>query len=50
MTMISMGRRLFAGAFVVLLVAACMQGAASAEAAKKPFRVVTTFTVIQDIA
>jgi manganese/iron transport system substrate-binding protein len=50
MTMISMGRRLFAGAFAVLLVAACMQGAASAEAAKKPFRVVTTFTVIQDIA
>jgi manganese/iron transport system substrate-binding protein len=50
MTMISMGRRLVAGAFAVLLVAACLQGSASAEAANKPFRVVTTFTVIQDIA
>jgi manganese/iron transport system substrate-binding protein len=45
-----MGRRLVAGAFAVLLVAACLQGSASAEAANKPFRVVTTFTVIQDIA
>jgi manganese/iron transport system substrate-binding protein len=50
MTMISMGRRLVAGAFAILLVAACLQGSASAEAANKPFRVVTTFTVIQDIA
>jgi manganese/iron transport system substrate-binding protein len=51
MTMISMARRLFAGTFAVLLVAACLGGSASAEGAKKkPFRVVTTFTVIQDIA
>ncbi|MBX9774961.1 MAG: metal ABC transporter substrate-binding protein [Xanthobacteraceae bacterium] len=51
MTTISMGRRLLVGAFAALLVAACLQGSASAEGAKKkPFRVVTTFTVIQDIA
>jgi manganese/iron transport system substrate-binding protein len=51
MTMISMTRRLLAGVFAALLVAACLQGSASAEGAKKkPFRVVTTFTVIQDIA
>jgi manganese/iron transport system substrate-binding protein len=49
--MISMTRRLLAGVFAALLVAACLQGSASAEGAKKkPFRVVTTFTVIQDIA
>jgi manganese/iron transport system substrate-binding protein len=51
MTMFSMGRRLVAGALAALLVAICLHGSASAQgAAKKPFRVVTTFTVIQDIA
>ena len=51
MTMFSMGRRLVAGALAALLVAVCLHGSASAQgAAKKPFRVVTTFTVIQDIA
>ena len=51
MTMISRGRRLVAGASAALLVVACLASAALAEGApKKPFRAVTTFTVIQDMA
>jgi manganese/iron transport system substrate-binding protein len=51
MMTISMGRRLAAGALAAFLVVACLHGSARAEgAAKKPFRAVTTFTVIQDIA
>jgi manganese/iron transport system substrate-binding protein len=46
----SKNRRLVMGALAAVLVAACLQGSASAQSAKKPFRVVTTFTVIQDIA
>ena len=47
----SMGRGLAAGVLAALLVFAGLHGSASAQgAAKKPFRVVTTFTVIQDIA
>jgi len=49
--MISMGRRLVAGASAALLVVACLTSSAWAEgASKKPFRAVTTFTVIQDMA
>jgi manganese/iron transport system substrate-binding protein len=45
------GRGAMAIALAVLLGIACLGSPASAEAApKKPFRVVTTFTVIQDIA
>ena len=43
-----LARRTVIGALAALL--CVVSGAASAEAAKKPFRVVTTFTVIQDIA
>jgi manganese/iron transport system substrate-binding protein len=53
MTMISTGRRMLLGALAAGLAVACLQGAALAQNAakgKKPFRVVTTFTVIQDIA
>ncbi len=47
----SMGRGLAAGVLAALLVFAGLHGSALAQgAAKKPFRVVTTFTVIQDIA
>ena len=47
----SMGRGSAAGVLAALLVFAGLGGSASARgAAKKPFRVVTTFTVIQDIA
>ncbi len=46
-----MGRRLMASLLAALLAATCLYGAASAEgASRKPFRAVTTFTVIQDIA
>jgi len=42
------GRRALVGALAVL--ACAVNGAVDAQPAKKPFRVVTTFTVIQDIA
>jgi len=45
------GRGMAAGVLAALLAFAGLHGSASAEGAKKkPFRVVTTFTVIQDIA
>ncbi len=45
------GRGLAAGVLAALLAFAGLHGSASAQGkAKKPFRVVTTFTVIQDIA
>ena len=51
MRMSSMGRRRVARALAALLAVVCLHGSASAEGApKKPFRAVTTFTVIQDIA
>lgn len=44
-------RRRFAGAFATVVAATCLASAALAQAPNgKPFRVVTTFTVIQDIA
>ena len=43
-------RLLVAGSLAALVAVAANPGAASAQAARKPFRVVTTFTVIQDIA
>lgn len=43
-------RRRFVGAIEVILVVLALSGIASAQPAKKPFRVVTTFTVIQDMA
>ena len=46
----SMGRCLVASTLAALLAVAGLDGPASAEGAKKPFRAVTTFTVIQDIA
>lgn len=44
------GRGLAAGALAALAMFAGLHGPALAESAKKPFRAVTTFTVIQDIA
>lgn len=47
----SNSRRLMVGAAAALLAGALLHGAAFAQGApRKPFRVVTTFTVIQDIA
>lgn len=43
-------RRRFAGAIGIFLAVLALSGAALAQPAKKPFRVVTTFTVIQDMA
>lgn len=42
--------RLLGGSFAIVLAALPLAGAATAQSAQKPLRVVTTFTIIQDIA
>jgi manganese/iron transport system substrate-binding protein len=47
---VRVARCLWLGALAAVLVGAALSGAAQAASPGKPFRVVTTFTVIQDIA